>query len=50
MLPLGGMHVKHAVQREIWVPTQHFLWGQGNPWKTLTELAGRRTFRIQTDF
>jgi hypothetical protein len=21
MLPLGGLHVKHAVQRGIWVPT-----------------------------
>jgi hypothetical protein len=23
MLPMGGLHVKHAVQRGIWVPTQH---------------------------
>jgi hypothetical protein len=41
LLPLGGLHVKHAVQRGIWVPTQHLL---------LIELAGRRTFRMQTDF
>jgi hypothetical protein len=31
MLPLGGLCVKHAVQREIWVPTQHLLWDQGKP-------------------
>jgi hypothetical protein len=23
MLPLGGLHGKHAVQHEIWVQTQH---------------------------
>jgi hypothetical protein len=33
-LPLGGLHVKHAVQSGIWVPTQHFLWDQGKPRKT----------------
>jgi hypothetical protein len=46
MLPLGGLHSKHAVQRGIWVPTQHFLWDQGTPLKTLIDLAGRRTFRM----
>jgi hypothetical protein len=25
MLPFGVLHVKHAVQRGIWVPTQHLL-------------------------
>jgi hypothetical protein len=30
--------------------TQHLLWDQGKPPKTLIELAGRRTFRMQTDF
>jgi hypothetical protein len=24
-LPMGGLHVKHAVQRGIWVQTQHLL-------------------------
>jgi hypothetical protein len=48
--PLGRLHVKHAVQLGIWVPTQHLLWDQGKPWKTLIELSGRRTFRMQTDF
>jgi hypothetical protein len=24
--PLGGLHGKHAVQRGIWIPTQHLLW------------------------
>jgi hypothetical protein len=43
-------HVKHEVQCGIWVPTQHLLWDQGKPRKTLIELAGRRTFRMQTDF
>jgi hypothetical protein len=38
------------VQREISVPTQRLLWDQGKPQKTLIELAGRRTFRMQTDF
>jgi hypothetical protein len=42
-LIFGGLHEKHAVQRGIWVPTQHLLWDQGKPRKTLIELAGRRT-------
>jgi hypothetical protein len=33
-LPLGGLHVKQAEQRGIWVPTQHLLWDQGKPRKT----------------
>jgi hypothetical protein len=47
MLPLGGLHGKHAVQRGIWVPTQHLLWDKGKPRKPLIELAGSRTFRMQ---
>jgi hypothetical protein len=31
MLPLGGLHVKHAVQRGIWAPTQYLLWDKGKP-------------------
>jgi hypothetical protein len=50
MLPLGGLHEKYVVQRGIWVPTQHSLWDQGKQQKTLIELAGCRTFRMQTDF
>jgi hypothetical protein len=50
MFPLGGLHEKHAVQREIWVPTQHLPWDQEKPRKTLIELAGRKTFRMQTGF
>jgi hypothetical protein len=50
MLLLGGLHVEHAVQRVIWLPTQYLFWDQGKPRKTLIELAGRRTFRIQTNF
>jgi hypothetical protein len=42
-LIFGGLHEKHAVQRGIWVPTQHSLCGQGKPRKTLIELAGHRT-------
>jgi hypothetical protein len=34
----GGLHEKHAVQRGIWVPTQHLLWDQGKLRKTLIEL------------
>jgi hypothetical protein len=34
--------VKHTEQPGIWVPTQHLLWDQGNPRKTLIDLAGRR--------
>jgi hypothetical protein len=49
-LIFGGLHEKHAVQRGIWVPTQHSLWDQGKPRETLIELAGRRTFRMQTDY
>jgi hypothetical protein len=29
MLPMGGLHVKHAVQRGIWVRTQPLLCDQG---------------------
>jgi hypothetical protein len=36
-LPLGGLIVKHTEQRGIWVPTQHLLWDQGKPRKTLIE-------------
>jgi hypothetical protein len=46
-LIFGGLHEKHAVPRGIWVPTQHSLWDQGKPRKSLIELAGRRTFRMQ---
>jgi hypothetical protein len=38
-LIFGGLHEKHAVQRGIWVPTQHLHWDQGKPRKTLIELA-----------
>jgi hypothetical protein len=48
MSPFGGMHMKHAVQRGIWIPTQHLLWYQGKPRRTLLELAGRRTLQMQT--
>jgi hypothetical protein len=48
-LMLEGLHGKHAVQCGIWVSTQHLLWDQGKPGKTLIELACRKTFRIQTD-
>jgi hypothetical protein len=50
MLPLGRLRVKHAEQHRIWVPTQHLLWDKGKPRKTLIELAGHRTFQMQTDF
>jgi hypothetical protein len=49
-LIFGGLHEKHAVQRRIWVSTQHSPWEQGKPRKTLIELAGRKTFRMQTDY
>jgi hypothetical protein len=35
MLPLGGLHVKHAMQRGIWVPTQHLLWDEGKTTENL---------------
>jgi hypothetical protein len=41
-LIFGGLHAKHAVQRGIWVPTQHSLWDQGKPKETLCVL--RRVF------
>jgi hypothetical protein len=49
MFPLGGQHVTCSAMWNL-VPTQHLLWGQGIPRKTLIELAGRRTFRMQIDF
>jgi hypothetical protein len=42
--------VRHAVQCEIWVPTQHLLQDRGKPWKILIRLAGRRTFRMRAHF
>jgi hypothetical protein len=27
---LHGKHGKHALQRGIWVPTQHFIWDKEN--------------------
>jgi hypothetical protein len=39
MLPLGELHVTHAVQRGILVPTQNLLWDQER--NTLIELSGR---------
>jgi hypothetical protein len=47
MLPLGGLHVKLALERGIMVQTQHLLWDQGKQRKTLIEFAGRMTFRMQ---
>jgi hypothetical protein len=35
---MRGLHVKHAVQCEMWVPTQHLLQDLGNTRKTLFEL------------
>jgi hypothetical protein len=48
-LTFGGLHEKHAVQRGIWVPTQHSLRDQVKPRKTLIELAGlfRERFKTQ---
>jgi hypothetical protein len=47
MLALGELHVKYVAQHGIWIPTQHLLWNQGKPRKTLIELTGRRIFRMQ---
>jgi hypothetical protein len=47
-LIFGGLHEKHTVQRGIWVPTQHLLWDQGKPRKTLIELAWRYSNTPQT--
>jgi hypothetical protein len=46
MLLLGGLHVKHALQRGIWAPTQHLLWDKEKLRKTLIELVGRKTFQM----
>jgi hypothetical protein len=45
-LIFGGLHEKHAVQRGIWVPTQHLLWDQVKPRKTLIELASRTISQV----
>jgi hypothetical protein len=50
MLTLGQLHERDAVQRAIWLPTQHLLSDRRKPRKTLIELASRRTFRMRTDF
>jgi hypothetical protein len=31
---MGGLQVKHAVQRGIWVPTQHLLWDHGKSYSS----------------
>jgi hypothetical protein len=49
-LTLGGLNVKYAEQRVICLPTQHLLWDRGKPRKPSIDLAGPRTFRMQTDF
>jgi hypothetical protein len=49
-LIFGGLHENHAVQRGIWVPTQHLLWDQGKPRKTLIELATFRGVRVRVTF
>jgi hypothetical protein len=49
-LSMGGLHVKQAVQRGIWTPTQHLLWNRGKPRKTLIELTSHMTFWMQTDY
>jgi hypothetical protein len=45
MLIFGGLHEKHAVQRGIWVPTQHSLWDQGKPRKSVRTI---RNTQIQS--
>jgi hypothetical protein len=45
MLPLGELHVKHAEQRGIWVPTQHLLWDQNQG--TIVYLCNFGTDRIE---
>jgi hypothetical protein len=47
MLILEGLLERYAVQCEIWVPIQHFLYDRGKPQKTLIELAGRRIGTIE---
>jgi hypothetical protein len=47
MLPVEGLHGKHAVQLGIWLPTQDLLWDQGKPPKTLIELAGQSQSQSQ---
>jgi hypothetical protein len=44
-LMFGRLQEKHAVQRGIWVPTQHSLWDQGKPRKTLNQLGLREKER-----
>jgi hypothetical protein len=43
----GGLYEKHAVA--TWEPSQHLLKDRETK-KTCVEMAGRRTFRMHTDF
>jgi hypothetical protein len=47
---LGELHEKHAVQRGFGLPTLHVLQERGNTRKIFSDLPGRSTFRIHTDF
>jgi hypothetical protein len=47
-LIFGGLQEKHVVQRGIWVPTQHSLWDQGKPRKTLIELGESARTSLKT--
>jgi hypothetical protein len=38
-LTVVGLHLKHAEQRGIWVPTEHLLWDEGKPRTPFIELA-----------
>ena len=49
-LVLAGLYDKHAAQSGCWVATQFFCIACGKRGKTLIQLAGRRTFRMQSDF
>jgi hypothetical protein len=45
------LHEKHAVATwGTWKPSEHLLEDREKPKKTWTEMAGRRTFRMHTDF
>jgi hypothetical protein len=47
---IGRSTLKQNFDVAVVRATQHLLYDRGNPRKNLIDLAGRRTFRMQTDF
>jgi hypothetical protein len=50
MLIFGGLREKCALKRAICVPVQNLHYNREEPYKSLIDFRGRRSFRMRTDF